>query len=70
MNYELVDLSADAVGGVPKANVQNFGDRQTASEIGKRLGIEHLVEPEETFAPLLSWGMRTVETLLAQGHIA
>ncbi len=70
LNYELVDLSAEAVGSVPKASVQGYGDRQIAGDIGKRQGIEHLVEPDEMFAPLLSWGMRTVEKLLAQGHIA
>ena len=69
LNSALVDLSRDAVGPVPKASVQNYGDGKTASEIGKRLGIEHLVEPDEVFSPLLSWGMRTVEQLLAGGHI-
>lgn len=69
LNYELVDLSTEAIGAVPKASTQNFGDRHTASDIGKRLGIDHLVEPDEVFSPLLSWGMRTVEQLLASGHI-
>ena len=69
LNYELVDLSLDAVGAVPNANVRNYGDRQTAKDVGTRLGIEHLVEPDERFAPLLSWGMRTVEQLLEAGHI-
>ncbi len=69
MNFELVDLSADAVGSVPKASVKNYGDRQTAKEIGKKLRIEHLREPHEMFAPLSTWGMRSVEQLLAAGHI-
>ena len=69
VNFELVDLSADAVGRVPNASLENYGDRQTAKEIGKKLSIEHLREPDARMAPLLTWGMRTVEQLLAAGHI-
>ena len=63
LNYELVDLSADAVGRAPEPLTERFGDRQAASDIGRRLGIEHLSRPDPLFDPLLQWGVSTVEKL-------
>ena len=67
-NYKLVDLSENAVGTALKPSVQGFGDVSRARDAGKKLGIAHL-QDDATFLPLLTWGMRTVEKLLAMGHL-
>ncbi len=69
MNYQLVDLCSEAVGGVPAPNVDGFGDRPIAQDLGRKLGIGHLSELDAMLLPLATWGVRTVEQLIARGLI-
>jgi 5'-3' exonuclease len=69
VNYQLVDLCSEAVGGVPAPSVAGFGDRPIAQDLGRKLGIAHLSELDAMLLPLATWGVRTVEQLVARGLI-
>lgn len=69
LNYELVDLSAEAVGEPPAPIEAGWRDLDRVRAIGKRLDIGYLINSDlpKDFAVLWDWGQRTREHPLLAG---
>ena len=61
LNYELVDLSREAVGELPEPLLEHWGDVDRVRAIGERLDITYLKDENlgHEFAELKEWGDRT-----------